>query len=282
MGYDKLVDSSHLDASLATIADAIRTKGGTSASLAFPDGFVSAVEAIPTGGAETSWLAFFTGDLSLSSDQIVYSGPSVSGKSLNGQKNVKTISFPYVKTLRDGNSYYRFANMTNLEKFEAPLAEYVDDYMLYNCVNLRIVNFQSLLDSANGLLEKTNVEVVVLPSIKTVYARAFRDVTSLRVFDGLILTGFTNQNNFNGCANFDTLIIRKSDGVASLANINNFTGTPFASGGSGGTLYVPSALIASYQSATNWSTILGYANNQILSIEGSIYETQYADGTPIT
>lgn len=26
---------------------------------------------------------------------------------------------------------------------------------------------------------------------------------------------------------------------------------------------------------------LGYANNQILPIEGSIYETKYADGTPI-
>ena len=49
-----------------------------------------------------------------------------------------------------------------------------------------------------------------------------------------------------------------------------------------GKLYVPSSLISSYQAATNWSTILGYANNQILPIEGSMYETQYADGTPIT
>ena len=54
------------------------------------------------------------------------------------------------------------------------------------------------------------------------------------------------------------------------------------SNGSGGTLYVPQALISTYQSATNWSTILGYANNQILPIEGSIYENQYADGTPFT
>ena len=68
--------------------------------------------------------------------------------------------------------------------------------------------------------------------------------------------------------------------MCSLSNVNAFTGA-FASGGTGGTLYVPQALIASYQSATNWSTILGYANNQILPIEGSIYETQYADGTPI-
>lgn len=36
--------------SLISIADAIRTKGNTSAQLNFPDGFVGAIEAIPTGG----------------------------------------------------------------------------------------------------------------------------------------------------------------------------------------------------------------------------------------
>lgn len=50
MAVDKLVDSTQLDADLTSVANAIRTKGGTSAQLAFPSGFVSAVEAIPTGG----------------------------------------------------------------------------------------------------------------------------------------------------------------------------------------------------------------------------------------
>jgi hypothetical protein len=46
----KLVNATSLDAGLTSIADAIREKGGTSADLTFPAGFVSAVEAIPTGG----------------------------------------------------------------------------------------------------------------------------------------------------------------------------------------------------------------------------------------
>lgn len=50
MAVDKLVDSTQLDADLTSVAIAIRTKGGTSAQMAFPAGFVSAVEAIPTGG----------------------------------------------------------------------------------------------------------------------------------------------------------------------------------------------------------------------------------------
>ena len=51
MSVDKLVDSSQLDTDLTSVANAIRTKGGTSAQLAFPAGFVSAIENIPSGGA---------------------------------------------------------------------------------------------------------------------------------------------------------------------------------------------------------------------------------------
>ena len=50
MALDKLVDSAQLDSDLTSVANAIRTKGGTSASLAFPQGFVDAVGAIQAGG----------------------------------------------------------------------------------------------------------------------------------------------------------------------------------------------------------------------------------------
>lgn len=50
MAYDKVVDSSVLNAGLTKIADAIRAKGGTSGQLAFPDGLAAAIEA--GGGIE--------------------------------------------------------------------------------------------------------------------------------------------------------------------------------------------------------------------------------------
>ena len=50
MAVDKLVDSTQLDTDLTSVANAIRTKGGTSAQLAFPSGFVTAIGNIPTGG----------------------------------------------------------------------------------------------------------------------------------------------------------------------------------------------------------------------------------------
>lgn len=53
MAYDKVIDASVLDTNLTSIANAIRSKGGTSASLAFPAGFVNAISAIETGKVTT-------------------------------------------------------------------------------------------------------------------------------------------------------------------------------------------------------------------------------------
>ena len=64
MSVDKLVDSTQLDSDLTSVANAIRTKGGTSASLAFPAEFVSAIAAIPSGGSYQEK----TGTISLAED----------------------------------------------------------------------------------------------------------------------------------------------------------------------------------------------------------------------
>lgn len=50
MAIDKAVDSSVLEAGLTTIANAIREKGGTSDTLAFPDAMAEAIKAIGAGG----------------------------------------------------------------------------------------------------------------------------------------------------------------------------------------------------------------------------------------
>lgn len=50
MAVDKLVDSTQLESDLTSVADAIRAKTGGTADLAFPAGFVSEIQAIPTGG----------------------------------------------------------------------------------------------------------------------------------------------------------------------------------------------------------------------------------------
>ena len=60
MALDKVIDSAVLDAGLTSVADAIRAKGGTSEQLAFPNGFVSAVEGIQSGGNKSVARGSFT------------------------------------------------------------------------------------------------------------------------------------------------------------------------------------------------------------------------------
>ena len=50
MATYKVVDADQLNADMTSVADSIRTKGGTTDALAWPDGYKTAIEAIQTGG----------------------------------------------------------------------------------------------------------------------------------------------------------------------------------------------------------------------------------------
>lgn len=209
---------------------------------------------------------------------------TITGINFQSQK-ITSVSFPNVTSLKtvnktSGNSLYLFAECEELTSFSAPLMTAVSDYLLYGCTALETLDTPALLDTGNSMCYNcSSLTTVVLPAIQTLYQNAFRGCTSLTTID--ILGNLIHQNVFNGDTSLATLIIRKSS-VITLNNINSFTGTPFASGGSGGTIYVPSSLISTYQSASNWSTLNGYGTVTWKAIEGSIYETQYADGTPIS
>ena len=75
MAYRKVNDNS-----LVSVADAIRSKGGTSDALVFPDGFVSAISAIQTGGggAKETWVIKSSAAGAFATTQIAFTS--------NGQK----------------------------------------------------------------------------------------------------------------------------------------------------------------------------------------------------
>jgi len=171
----------------------------------------------------------------------------------------------------EGNPYlsnYCFASCTALTQVNAPnLTSFLasrygtGSYLFQGCSALRGI-----------VLPKFGASVVDSYVFQNCSALAYADFANMQRLGGAFVFANTALN---------LLVIRKTDGVVPLQNINIFNGTPFSSGGTGGTLYVPQALISGYEQASNWSTILGYANNQILPIEGSYYETHYADGTVI-
>ena len=135
-----------------------------------------------------------------------------------------------------------------------------------------------------------SLTVVVFPMLTNVSnTMLFSGCNSLEIVD--YPTSAIQSATFQNCTALKTLVLRKDDAPVSLASLTNtFKGTPFASDGSGGTIYIPKALYdhlrdgssLDYKAATNWSTVDGYGTITWAQIEGSIYETQYADGTPIT
>lgn len=192
-------------------------------------------------------------------------------------KNVKNVTIASGVKINT----YAFATST-IETLNAPLLTTIDDadYAFDGCTRLYSVEYGANSIGAYTFRNCKALVNVVFKEATTVYTNAFNGCTNLVSVDLCKVNNFPRQNSFNGCTSMNVLILR-ANVVAPLSNINIFTNTPFASGKAGGTLYVPQSLKSSYQSASGWSTILGYANNSIQAIEGSYYETHYADGTPI-
>lgn len=250
------------DTDIQSIANAIRTKNGSSDTYKVSE-MAHAIEEIETGSAGDDTLA------KLANKTLVKLEDSnirtiTQGSLFNSITTLTTVSLPNLSSI---SAQAAFANCTKLSSIYMP--------KLSSISTLRVFSTCSSLVT------------VVLPSLNSVTQNLiFEKCTKLKTFDCCNTTKSTahlfNQSFFSNSTAFDTLIVRCTNQVASMGNINCFENTCFKDGGTGGTLYVPQALISSYQSATNWSTILGYANNQILPIEGSEYEHYYADGTPIS
>lgn len=80
-------------------------------------------------------------------------------------------------------------------------------------------------------------------------------------------------NAFANCYALQTLVLRRTDAICTLSNVSAFLNTPIRGYNSlTGTVYVPSALISTYQTATNWKTLYSGGTVTFAAIEGSQYE----------
>lgn len=272
MALDKLVDSGQLDSDLTSVANAIRTKGGTSSQLAFPAGFVSAVQAIPTGGTPTGTKQIsITANGTTTEDVAAYANAEITVNVQGGggytAADFADLSKPTGEVVYDADSVAMLPGRTEITKLYLP-------------------NWTGTSNTAEFFSRMKKLAYAVFPAQTRLYNNGLANCENLIGVD--LYTGYLGSSVFANDTKFKYLVIRKG-AVSSLGNSNSFNNTPFASGKAGGILYVPASLISNYQSATNWSTILGYANNQIKSIESTATDpdapvdltTHYIDGTPI-
>lgn len=172
------------------------------------------------------------------------------------------------------NTYQCLRGNTAITSFTSDsITQFYSANFLQACSALKTVELTATVSRFQGNMFQScaNLESISIPKLATtfpIYGAA--GCAKLKFVDLGKCTQIIG-NAFNGDTVLDKIVIRNTS-VCSLQNISAFSGTPFASGGSGGTIYVPSSLISSYQTASNWSTLHGYGTVTWAAIEGSEYE----------
>ena len=168
---------------------------------------------------------------------------------------------------------HAFYYNTIIEKVSFPNVTEVGGNVFNGCTALKNIEFPKLEKATAGNVFKacSALEEARFPAYGYEGMPSFNGCTKLSLVEVGNLGSISN-GTFNACSALKTLIIRKTDKVALLVNVGAFSNTPFASDGSGGSVYVPQALVESYKTATNWSTLYTAGTCNFVAIEGSIYE----------
>lgn len=267
---------------LTAIADAIRGKTGKTDGMTL-DQMATEISGISTGGGG--------GDIDALIDRSiaeVSSNATTIGKyAFNGCSNLTSADFPEATVI--GESAFTNCPLTDIHfpkltqagyaafqmnKFtvaDFPMLTTAGNNVFYACGSLTTVNVPLLTGISQRFCQNcTKLTDVNAPSAESLDTYAFYSCERLTMLD-LPKAASIAATALNGCNALTVLILRKET-VCTLANVNAFTGTPFASNGTGGTVYVPQALISEYQQATNWSTLYAGGKCYFAAIEGSEYE----------
>ncbi len=271
---------------LTAIADAIRGKTGKTEAMTL-DRMPTEIQGIETGGGEDFLVAYMNNTLTEYSSEEVTRIPAYAFSS-SGSGKVASVNLPNVVNI-GMNAFYYNSYITELN---FPKATKIEASAFQNVSKLASINVPAATSIGNYAFGSTPITTIDLPKVTTVSQRAFNACRSLasvnipeatrlnqaafcdcRVLTAIDLPKVTYMEHyaFQACSALTTVILR-SETLCSLQGNSVFQDTPFASGGTGGVVYVPSALIESYKTATNWSALFEAGSLTFAAIEGSEYE----------
>ena len=219
------------DASLSSVADAIRLKGGTSETLVFPDGFVSAISAIQAGGGDEFARSIVNKTItSYYDDEITSIGAYAFNccsklQGVNAQNVAKVGDYAFENcsaltgvnvgnTISVGSGAFR--NCTSLKRLDLPKATILNGYLAYNCSSLTELNIPSATSGRGYAIAGTKIEHIYLPKFTNPGSSVFRDAKYLRTVDMPSLAR-VEQSLFMGCSALETVTFPKANTVASRA-----------------------------------------------------------------
>ena len=240
---------------------------------------------------------------------LSYKGSDILELSDSGSATLKTggkycegdIGVEYVKPSGGGTDYLEQLILRTLTSYSNSTITSVGQQSFYQYWPLVEVDFPNVTTVGAQAFQGTKLTNIFFPKA-TCNSNSFAQCTSAitavvgkfgsdRTLSGcsklkkvdICLQTNVGARTFEICSVLDTIIIRSTTlcRMTEAASDVFRRATKFLSGGSGGEIYVPEALIDTYKSATNWSTLDGYGTVTWKKIEGSYYETHYADGTVI-
>ena len=201
-----------------------------------------------------------------------------------------SVSLPNLTSLGNGTFY----SCSNLESVSLPNLTTVTNgtQVFYQCTKIKqdlyfprltFISGASQMFQACGNSNGGIAFAIRMPALITMQyncQQCFNSCTNLSIVDLGPVTSSLYAQLFNNASSLTTIILRRSDAITPLANVSAFNGTPYASGSSGGTIYIPKALYdelgtgssLDYKAATNWSTLDGYGTVTWAALEGSTYE----------
>lgn len=229
-----------LDSTLTDIADAIRGKNGSSDTYK-PSEMPAAITAVPSGGGgDNNWADVMRGDSTSLYDNSVTELPDYRLGGYSSGTWIEEVSFPEITKIGS----YAFTSQTKLEHISIPKLTHLGSFnVFYGCSALTELTLPNLVDGVGGnpahVLGKTFMGAT---AIKKIDLGKYSNTTSI---------GFSTDFCRN-CSGLQALILRWNSVIPAYTAMSNiFSGSGIASGI--GYIYVPSSLVASYQSANNWS-----------------------------
>lgn len=276
------------DSDIQSIADAIRGKNGSSDTYKVSQ-MASAISAIPTGGVTptgTKQISITqngttTEDVTnYASAEITVNVPTGGGSYSDVLKalidrTIDNLTFPSGLTAIGNNAFDGCSNLTSVTIPSGVTS--IGNSAFSECKNLETVTIPSGVTSigSNAFFNCQKLLSVELPSTVTGSIKNYTFQNCYLVPSIILPSGVTSigVSAFNSCRSLTTLVLRRSDDVCALNNVNALASTPIRGYNNlTGTVYVPRALIDSYKSASNWSTIYSAGTVEFVAIEGSIYE----------
>ena len=228
----QLIDNLNTIESIKTdIKAAIENKGVDMTGVSFP-GYASKIGEI-SGGGTVGWDQKSITEGTIEIINLDNSASFVSSYAFAHNTNIQTVNLPYATSVGH-NAFY---GCQELSQVSLPVCSYIGNYVFYQC---------------------TRLSQLSLPVCSSIGSYSFYFCAGLSQLS-LPVCSYIGTYTFGFCTLLSIITIGYSS-VCSLAGSNAFNYTPIASGT--GSIYVPTSLVDSYKSATNWS----YFSTQIFPI----------------